>query len=62
MVRHRHKPPPMWGVCGVLVGPEGEEMFGDKEHRQPHSSVTPAALRSELVWVRTDGNLFELRT
>jgi hypothetical protein len=61
-------PPPIWGVCGVLflylvvLGPEGEGMGGETEQRGPHSSDTPAALRSELVWVHTDGHLFELRT
>ena len=37
-------------------------MGGDTEHRGPYSSDTPAELRSELLWVRTDGHLFELRT
>ena len=58
----------MWGVCGVLsfylvvLGPEGEGIGGDTEQRGPYSSGTPAALRSEMVWVRTDGHLHELRT
>ena len=34
----------------------------ETEHKGPYSSDTSAALRSELVWVRTDGHLFELRT
>jgi len=57
----------MWGVCGVIslypdiLGPEGEGMGEDTKHRVPYSTDTPAALRSELLWVRTDGHLFELR-
>jgi len=34
----------------VVLGPEGEGVGGDIEHRGLYTSDTPDALRSELVW------------